>query len=117
MGDIYHKGDTYAGSVPIDDTQTTAINTWSAQKINSLLPIVANGLTLGVNASGQNYVNVPVEGATADMVVMHICIGDPSKVSTAIPKCTPYDGGVKVEATVTAQTTIDFILMKGRTTS
>jgi hypothetical protein len=35
MGDIYHTGDTYAGSVPIDDTQTTATNTWSAQKINN----------------------------------------------------------------------------------
>lgn len=35
MGDIYHAGSTYAGSVPIDDTQATATNTWSAQKINN----------------------------------------------------------------------------------
>lgn len=35
MGDIYHTGNTYAGSVPIDDAQTTATNTWSAQKINN----------------------------------------------------------------------------------
>ena len=35
MGDIYHAGNTYAGSVPIDDTQATATNTWSGQKINN----------------------------------------------------------------------------------
>lgn len=36
MGDIYHAGEVYAGSVPIDDTKTSDKSTWSSQKINDV---------------------------------------------------------------------------------
>lgn len=35
MGDIYHAGESYAGSVPIDDTDTSPDKVWSSQKINN----------------------------------------------------------------------------------
>lgn len=37
MGDIYHAGEVYAGSVPIDDTQASEDTVYSSAKVESMM--------------------------------------------------------------------------------
>lgn len=113
MGDIYHAGSTYAGSLPIDDTQATATNTWSAQKIQDDRPLVTGSISLPATST---YTDLTVAGATSDMVVTSFYLADPSKVTSSSISFTPSEGKVRVTAVVaTGGTTIQMILEKART--
>lgn len=115
MGDIYHAGNTFAGSVPIDDTQTTATNTWSAQKINDDRPLITGELDLAANASASTPQSISVTGATADMAVTNFYLKDPSKVTSNSISFNVTDGAVAVTAVVSAATKIMLHLEKVRT--
>ena len=45
MGDIYHAGEVYAGSVPIDDTQASEDKVYSSAKVESMMEEVQSELT------------------------------------------------------------------------
>lgn len=110
MGDIYHAGNTYAGSLPIDDTKVSDTSTWSSQKINSLLPFNTGLLDIVAASTTQNVVCARAE---ADMITQHVYIQDPSKVTGNLT-VTPYNGGLKVDGTVTGATKINVSLQKER---
>lgn len=44
MGDIYHAGEVYAGSVPIDDTQASEDTVYSSAKVETMMGRVLDGL-------------------------------------------------------------------------
>lgn len=43
MGDIYHAGEVYAGSVPIDDTQASEHTVYSSAKVETMIGEVLDG--------------------------------------------------------------------------
>jgi hypothetical protein len=45
MGDIYHAGEVYAGSVPIDDTQASEDKVYSSAKVESIVDEIEGELS------------------------------------------------------------------------
>ena len=43
MGDIYHAGEVYAGSVPIDDTQASEETVYSSAKVETMMEEILDG--------------------------------------------------------------------------
>lgn len=44
MGDIYHAGEVYAGSVPIDDTKTSEKTVYSSAKVETMMEEVQDDI-------------------------------------------------------------------------
>lgn len=88
MGDIYHAGEVYAGSVPIDDTQASEDTVYSSAKVETMVdekieniktaPVksktISNGATIGANSwvlvsdtdlAGKNFQGVGVNSVAA----------------------------------------------------
>ena len=70
MGDIYHAGEVYAGSVPIDDTQASEDTVYSSAKVETMMEEIQNRLDActfdtAVDISGytsSNKYTVPADG-------------------------------------------------------
>lgn len=87
MGDIYHAGEVYAGSVPIDDTQASEDKVYSSKKTEELRVLK---VTKTITSSNQG-TPLQATGVKSTMEVINSVIATPSAVSSDITVTTGND--------------------------
>lgn len=101
MGDIYHAGEVYAGSVPIDDTQASEDTVYSSAKTEELR---TKKVVKTITSANQNtWLDEP--GVTSLMEVTHFVIATPSAVSSDIT-VTTGSNQIKIAGTFTSTGTV-----------
>ena len=84
MGDIYHAGEVYAGSVPIDDTQASEDKVYSSEKVETMIEEVQSDsgvLTDKITAGTGVTINTQKIRKKGNVVNLYILVTTPQSAA------------------------------------